>query len=56
MSERESQATPHPRTPDTVARSDSESASAARANCWLEEGLTLKDSWSLVERLYALPF
>jgi hypothetical protein len=56
MPELESPATPHPRTPDMVARSDLESASAARASCWLEEGLTLKDSWSLVERLYALPF
>jgi hypothetical protein len=56
MSERESQATPHPSTADMVARSDSESDLAARASSWLEEGRTLKDSWSLVERLYALPF
>jgi hypothetical protein len=56
MPELDSQATPHPRTPDVPARSDSESAFAARTSCWLEEGLTLKDNWSFVERLYALPF
>jgi hypothetical protein len=45
-----------PRTADAAAHPDTKSQFLARERRWRAEVLALEPSWSLVERLYALPF
>jgi hypothetical protein len=56
MAENPSSAMEPPRAADVMTQTDTKSEFVARENCLLEQGLTLRSSWSFVERLYALPF
>jgi hypothetical protein len=54
MFEGHSRAVQATRTPDAAA--DTKSDFVARETRWMAEVQALQSTWSLVERLYALPF